>query len=158
MEVWKKIKGFEKYEVSNLGNVKSYHYKKPKNLKCEFNLGYYRVMLSNKKIKKRFFVHRLVALAFIDNINNKPQVNHIDECPKNNNANNLEWVTHRENIEYSLTKKGISKIKGVNWIERMKTYQCSIWFENKKHYLGSSKDLEIAKEIVKNFLIKNNLN
>jgi hypothetical protein len=158
MEIWKKIENYPNYEISNLGNVKSYNFIKLKNLKLELNLGYYRVMLCNNGIKKRFFVHRLVAKAFIKNEKNKPQVNHIDECPKNNNANNLEWVTHRENIEYSRTKKGITKIKGVNWIERMKSYQCSIYYNNKKHYLGSSKDIEKAKKLVENFLIKNNLN
>ena len=158
MEVWKKIENYPNYEISNLGNVKSYHFKKPKNLKKELNLGYYRVVLCNKGISKRFLVHRLVAKAFIENTENKIEVNHIDECKKNNNVENLEWVTHRENIQFSKTKKSISKITGVNWIERMKTYQCSIWFNNKKHYLGSNKNIEKAKELIENFLIKNNLN
>lgn len=162
IEIWKNINGYESYLVSNFGNVKSLNYnktKKEKLLKQErCKGGYFRVSLFNSiKKKKRFFVHRLVAIHFIPNMEEKPEVNHKDENPSNNHVENLEWVTSRENIEYSLTKKGITKIKGINWIERMKSYQCSVWLNKKKHYLGSTRDLEKAKELVSNFLIKNNI-
>jgi hypothetical protein len=153
MEVWKKVEEFKNYDVSNYGNIKSLYFKIPRILKPDKSTGYERVKISSKWI----CVHRLVAFAFVPNLNNKPQVNHIDEDKFNNNYKNLEWVTHRENIEYSFTKKGISKIKGVNWIEKMKTYQCSVFFNGKKHYLGSNKDINKAKELVDNFLINNNL-
>jgi hypothetical protein len=152
MEIWKSI--FEdNYEISNYGNVKSNLFKKPRLLKPDNSTGYSRVLIN----KKWHSVHRLVALYFLENTKNKPQVNHKDENKLNNNVLNLEWVTNRENIEYSLTKKSKTKLKGVNWIERMKTYQCSIFYNGKKHYLGSNKDIEKAKELVNNFLIKNNL-
>lgn len=161
-EIWKEVKGYESYLISSFGNVKSLNYNKTKvekYLKQEHCLGgYLRVSLFNlMKKKKRFSVHRLVALNFIPNPDNKPEVNHKDENPSNNHVDNLEWFTSRENIEYSFTKKSITKIKGVNWIERMKSYQCSIWLNKKKHYLGSTKDLEKAKELVSNFLINNNI-
>jgi len=152
MEIWKII--FDgNYEISNFGNIKSNKYKIPKLLKPDKSSGYFRVRINNNW----FSIHRLVAMAFIPNPENKPQVNHKDENKLNNIVSNLDWVTHRENIEYSLTKKSKSKIKGVNWIEKMKTYQCSVFFNGKKHYLGSNTNIEIAKKIVEDFLIKNNL-
>jgi hypothetical protein len=152
MEIWKSI--FEgNYEISNYGDVKSNLFKIPRLLKPDNSTGYLRVKLN----KKWYLVHRLVALYFLENKENKTQVNHKDENKLNNNFLNLEWVSHRENIEYSLTKKSKTKIKGVNWIERMKTYQCSVFYNGKKHYLGSNKDIEKAKNLVNNFLIKNNL-
>ena len=151
MEVWRFI--FDnKYSVSNYGNVKSYKYKTPRILKPDNSTGYLRVRIN----KKWFLVHRLVAENFIENKLNKSQVNHIDENKLNNNYSNLEWVTHRENIEYSLTKRSITKIKGVHWIERMNTYQCSVYFKGNKHYLGSRKDIKKATELVENF-IKDNI-
>jgi hypothetical protein len=98
------------YEISNTGIVRN----KNGNI-VKYNLderGYPRVRLSLKNIKKSFRIHRLVALAFIDNPNNLPQVNHKDGVKTNNNASNLEWCTNSENqihaIETGLkiTKKG----------------------------------------------------
>lgn len=154
MEIWKNID--KDYQVSNLGRVKSLNYNKSKTdkiLKPDKSSGYFRVKIKGKWKP----VHRLVAEAFVINPNNKPQVNHLDENKFNNIYTNLEWVTHRENIEYSSTKKSKTKIKGVNWIERMKSYQCSIFLNGKKHYLGSTKDKEKAIEIVNSFLLINNL-
>lgn len=112
MEIWKKIKDFDNYEVSNLGNVKRlesivfqsgrYNNYKGRILKQEnVKGGYKRVSLSKNNIIKRFQVHRLVAISFIDNKNNKPCVNHIDGNKSNNNASNLEWVTYSENEKHS---------------------------------------------------------
>ena len=100
MEIWKTIKGFENYEVSNLGNVKSKQpNKKEKILKFRVSkFGYYRVMLSGAKA---FLVHRLVALAFIPNNENKPEVNHVNSNKNDNTVENLEWSTRSENINHS---------------------------------------------------------
>jgi hypothetical protein len=109
MEVWKKIEGFENYEVSNYGNVKSLKYNKIRLLKQENVKGYLRVSLSKENKVKRFQVHRLVALSFIKNIENKPCVNHINGIKTDNTVENLEWVTYSENEKHSfnfLEKKG----------------------------------------------------
>lgn len=104
-EVWKDIEGYEgKYMVSNLGNVKSLKYG---GKDCEKNLtpkvnncGRLWVELFRNGERKQFLIHRLVAKAFIQNPNNLPQINHIDENPKNNRVENLEWCTGKYNIEY----------------------------------------------------------
>ena len=98
LEVWKDIPGYEGlYQVSNMGNVKSlFRYKKQ--LKPMMtNSGYLQINLFKNKIRKVFLVHRLVAIVFLDNPQNKEEVNHIDECKTNNKLSNLEWVTRTEN-------------------------------------------------------------
>ena len=137
-EIWKDIKGFEgKYQVSNLGNVKSlpkYTYSKGypqlrkekilKPAKTGKHRNYLAVGLNDGKHYK---VHRLVADAFIPNPNNYPQVNHKDENPLNNCVDNLEWCTNQYNTKYSArpftdehrrklseAKKGRKQIKDEN--------------------------------------------
>lgn len=101
-EQYKTIDGFSTYQISNLGNVKSINNSKNKLLKQEIihrnHTNYRRVTLSKNGITQRFQVHRLVAQAFIENIENKPLINHIDNNGENNCINNLEWVTHEENM------------------------------------------------------------
>jgi hypothetical protein len=110
-EIWKDVLGYEGiYQVSNLGNVKSLKFNKQKILsKCLNPNGYYTVTLSKKGQTKNMLVHRLVCISFIENEDNKPQVNHIDYDKKNNNVDNLEWVTQEENnnhyLSYGFEKK-----------------------------------------------------
>lgn len=96
MEVWKGIEGYEGYyQVSNFGNVKNV--KTNKMLIGDINnIGYRRVILYSPK-KKRFFIHRLVALNFCDGYSNDLVVNHKDGNKLNNHYKNLEWVTRSEN-------------------------------------------------------------
>lgn len=113
-EIWKPIKGYEGlYEVSNLGRVKALARKKNCNKgygtikehimkQTSANSDYCRVPLTNKEhIKKYYLVHRLVATAFIPNLDNLPQVNHIDGNKLNNVADNLEWCTREDNIKHA---------------------------------------------------------
>jgi hypothetical protein len=108
-EIWKDIKGFEGlYQVSNLGNVKSLNYRnlgfcKLLTPKCN-NEGRLWVDLRKNGKGTAMLVHRLVGMAFIPNPNNFPQINHIDENPKNNVVENLEWCTQEYNIQYYLDR------------------------------------------------------
>ena len=104
-EIWKDVFGYEGlYQVSNKGRVKSinnYHRKDCVILKPQLNrFGYEIVNLYRKRKMRHFFIHKLVAFAFIQNPNNYPQVNHKDECKTNNNVENLEWCTAKYNINY----------------------------------------------------------
>jgi hypothetical protein len=98
-ETWKPIIGYEsRYIISNKGEVKSL--KRNKLLKKELRRNYWSVQLYNGSKFKHFSIHRLVGIHFIENPNNLPFINHIDENKLNNNANNLEWCTASYNINY----------------------------------------------------------
>lgn len=117
MEIWKDVKGYEYfYRVSSLGNVtrkKGIQCKKERVIKMHDNgSGYKAVSLSvDSKVKKEY-VHRLVAMSFLPNTENKEEVNHIDGDRSNNNLVNLEWVTRSENHFHRYT---VLKQKGVNF-------------------------------------------
>lgn len=144
MEVYKKIKGFESYEISNYGNVKSlpkqlknrygYYYSKEKILTS--NIGYqgYRFQKINDKM---FSIHRLVAEYFLDKIEGKNIVNHKDSNILNNNVENLEWVTNRENIHhYENTQNRSSKYTGVSWDKNRSKWSSKIKVNGKTINLG----------------------
>jgi len=96
MEIWKEVEGFEDYEVSTHGRVRR------GNLLMKFfdnGLGYMVIRLNSKTFKKKkFYVHRLVMTTFQPTFE-KLEVNHIDHDKKNNNISNLEWVSHKENLQ-----------------------------------------------------------
>ena len=62
--------------------------------------GYYWIQLCVKRVKKNLYIHQLVAIHFVDNIDDKKFVNHKDGNKSNNNADNLEWVTQQENTQH----------------------------------------------------------
>jgi predicted P-loop ATPase len=108
MEIWKTIKGFENYQISNLGSV--INVKSKRILKHSTLRGYKNVILSNNSFKKKFSVHRLVAMHFIENTQNKPCVNHINGIKDDNRLKNLEWCTYSENEIHSY--RNLGKING----------------------------------------------
>lgn len=118
-EIWKEITGFEGlYAVSNLGKVKSL--KNDVIMKVDISNGYERVPLFlNKKCYKKY-VHRLVAEAFVPNVENKPSIDHIDTNPFNNVFTNLRWCTQKENINNPITIKNKSKPHTKEWAENIR--------------------------------------
>lgn len=99
-EIWKDIPGYEnKYAVSNLGNV--YSYKAKRNLVlCKIKGDYIMCTIG--------LVHRLVAITFIPNPENKPCVDHINRIRSDNRVENLRWCTYKENVNYPETRKAIN--------------------------------------------------
>ena len=97
LEIFKQIQGFPDYQVSTWGRVQ--RISTGKFLKPEVHdKGYLRVDLYDGNGKNRHMkIHRLVAMAFVGNPFNKPQINHIDGNNQNNSYTNLEWVTDAEN-------------------------------------------------------------
>lgn len=111
-EIWKDAVGHEGFcQVSNLGRVRTLPYKYPWRGSFKVNKGKilkpYKVRHNYLQVDIRhrsFYVHRMVAEAFIPNQNNLPCVNHKDENPLNNSVNNLEWCNHQYNVTYSIEK------------------------------------------------------
>lgn len=133
MEIWKDITGFEGYyQVSNKGNVRSVertqkngkgvmvHYKSRLLKQHPNSNGYLRVVLKKQNVEEKWFVHRLVALHFVDN--SHPQdymiVNHIDSDFLNNDANNLEWTNYRGNIQHALQKGRMNRTE--DWLKHLR--------------------------------------
>lgn len=112
-EIFKDIEGYEGYQVSNYGNVKSLgndKTRKDKILKpAKTWYGYLRVGLWKQGKRKTHFVHRLVASAFIENPNNFCELNHKDEDKTNNIVDNLEWCTRLYNHNYGTINQRIAE-------------------------------------------------
>ena len=110
-EIWRTIKGYEsQYQVSDKGRVRSIKFGKERILKPGISTcGYIQVQLWKNGEKKNLLVHRLVAQTFIPNLDNLPQVNHIDENPSNNKVENLEWCDAKYNNNYGTRIKRISE-------------------------------------------------
>ena len=106
-EIWKDAQWYEWfYQVSNSGRVKSkYNWRwntyRDRILNPSINHWYKQVSFSKKLLMQAFSIHRLVAIAFIPNPQNKPEVNHKDWNKLNNSISNLEWCTHLENIQHA---------------------------------------------------------
>lgn len=127
-EEWKVIPGFDLYEVSNYGRIKCHdrekrnnhgiilikeHYLKPQDNGC----GYGKVQLKQDGKRQRFYIHRLVASAFIPNPENKPFINHLDNNPMNNHVSNLAWCTQKENVDWMI-KQGRNK-RTQEWLDNL---------------------------------------
>jgi hypothetical protein len=121
-EEWRAIPGYEgKYEVSNLGRIRSLDRMCGNRMsrgmllkQQEFHNGRLGVSLrtGKKRVEKMIQVHRAVAIAFVDGYAEGLEVNHIDENPKNNRWDNLEWCTSEYNRNYGIRAKRIIEAKG----------------------------------------------
>lgn len=145
-ETFKDIKGYRGlYKISNKGKVRSTGgILTP----TDNGKGYLIIGLCKNGKRKNFYIHRLVAEAFIDNPEKKPVVNHKDYNTRNNDVNNLEWVTQKENIAHSINnmrgKKHNSKTntgeRNISYRATKDRYRVTI---NRKEY-GTFKTLKEA--------------
>lgn len=126
-EIWKSVVGYEGlYEVSNMGRVRSLDHISSNRLfkgkvMSQFNIytpgkrhpfPYKQVKLTKNGKDKMLLVHRLVAMAFLPNPQNLPFINHKDENPSNNRADNLEWCTPKYNSSYGGLPQYLSEVNG----------------------------------------------
>lgn len=138
IEIWKPIKDYENYEVSNLGKVKSLNYNRTgeeKILKPRKDKDGYLYVGLYKSGKRKFFkIHRLVATAYIFNPDDKPQINHIDCNRQNNCVENLEWCSLAYNTKHAYEHDLIKNYRGIEIIENgmqfKKIVDCINWLKN----------------------------
>jgi hypothetical protein len=168
-EIWKDVKNFEGiYQVSNLGNIRRVatiipfkgtpSIRKGRLLKPTKNTkGYFTIVLCWKGYRRTVNLHRLIAECFIDNPDNKPQVNHIDGDKLNNHIDNLEWCTPGENQKHAystglknrnekffrskLTNNDVIKIKRILLLPRE--------VSNNKIYIQLANQFGVSKTSIK---------
>lgn len=155
-EIWKDIKGYEgKYMISDFGNVKALsqtivysngheYQKKGHTKKTTVNAqGYKVVSLWSHNVGKVFLVHRLVAETFIENPQNKRQVNHLDGDKTNNHISNLEWATVSENIDHAYEHKLTTRARPVRCVETGIVYR-SVCNASEKMFGSRKKQASIS--------------
>ena len=157
------VDGYDNYFISNHGNIKNSKTNKIMKQKTAKN-GYKRIGLSKNGNVKYFLIHRLVSIAFLENPDEKPKVDHIDENKTNNNVKNLRWSTPKENkYNQGKNKNNKSGYKGVCFDKQLNKYKAYININDKSKHLGyyetaeeASKAYETkAKEIHGEFYYKN---
>ena len=156
MEEWKDVVGYEGlYEVSNLGNVRNKQTKKV--LKPELNSwGYYQLNLHNNGIMKSKTVHRLVAQAWIPQVDKeKDQINHKNEIKTDNRVENLEWCTvyynntygtHNDRVYAVLVKKGYIKHPERRHLSSYEKYRLN-YIDKREKILATAKRKSARKKV-----------
>jgi hypothetical protein len=126
-EMWLPVEGYEsQYQVSSTGRVRALDRFVPNRWgtlrpikgrilkQGKTRQGYHYVLFSKDGKSKKFFIHRLVAAAFIENPDYLPQVNHLDGKKSNNRADNLEWTTCQQNCHHAVKNKLYETARGIN--------------------------------------------
>lgn len=157
-ELWKQLIDYPNYYVSNLGNVKN---KYEKILKPHNNgLNYYQVSLYKNNKSKTYYIHRLVALCFLDNYDDKLEIDHIDRDKSNNKVSNLRNATRSQQcINKNKKSNTYSKYIGVTYdkLKQINPWKAAIRINGVKKYIGSFDTEEEAYQAYKLFIITNNL-
>ena len=135
-EVWRTVKDYENYSISSFGRIKNNKFNRI--LKPGKTTGrYHHVSLYKKGKAKNYDIHRLVAIGFLPNHENKPKVDHIDEIKTNNNIINLRFATVSQNgFNQGKHKDNTTGYKGVSFHKRDKKYVAQIRIEGKNKHLG----------------------
>jgi len=143
-EIYKIIDDYETYSVSTLGNVKNN--KTGKILKGgKDSSGYLYVCLCKNGKRKNHLIHRLVALAFIPNPENKSCVDHIFNNKTDNRVESLRWCTNQENIRnQQISSRNTSGVKGVSWDKHHQKWSAQIMIDGIKINIGRFETKEDA--------------
>lgn len=140
-EIWKNIANYNgMYKVSNLGNVKSLWHSKERTLTLNNVKGYFTVGLTKNKKETKFYVHHLVAIAFLNHKvdGHNIVVDHINNDSTDNRLSNLQLITNRENL--SKDKKNKTSIyTGVSWDKDRSLWSSKIGLNKKTINLGRFK-------------------
>lgn len=176
-EIWKDIEDLP-YQVSNLGNVRRHPESKYKHKGNNYiqpyinKTGYQCVNLYKHSKVHKFLVHRLVAIYFISNPEDKPYINHKDGDRLNNSLDNLEWCTQSENCQHAWDtglqtnryanasvkrKNSSSRYVGVSWSEQRQRWCTCIGINKKTIGLGRHKSEIEAAKAYDNYVIENDL-
>jgi hypothetical protein len=144
MEIWKDIKDYEgKYQVSNLGKIKSLNYlgHGKEKILIPFNtLGYDYIRLSKNGKNKNFAIHRLVYQAFNGELINGLVIDHISGIRTENISENLQQITNRANTSKGDNfKNRSSKYVGVHWHKPKNKWRSMIRINESRKYLGHFK-------------------
>jgi hypothetical protein len=155
-EEWRVIENYENYSVSNLGNVRND--KTGRILKGLNSRGYLLVTLCKENKQKTHKIHRLVAIAFLENPENLPEVDHINQIKDDNRVENLRWCSRENNNRNRKKWEGTtSKYLGVSWHNNTNKWSAQITINRKHIYLGSFKIEDEAYEAWRACVVENNL-
>ncbi len=142
--IWLPIKDYNNYEVSICGSVRNVKTKRILKQMINSN-GYYIINLYKNNNMKTFKVHRLIAKAFLPNLENKECIDHCDNNKLNNTISNLRWCDLSENQHNrKLNKNNTSSVKGVRF--ESNKWRAQIRFNNKTIHIGYYNNIEDAKQ------------
>ena len=145
-EVFLPVDGYSNYFISNFGNIKN---SKTNRIMKPYNhpQGYKRIIIYENGNIKKIYIHRLVAIAFLENPDNKKVIDHIDNNPANNNVKNLRWATQKDNsCNRGKQKSNTSGFKGVSFNKPLNKYQARININGKLKHIGLFLTPEEASE------------
>jgi hypothetical protein len=154
-EIWKPIEGYnEMYEISNFGNLRSFWNNRHNRLETPVMLsqtktkkGHHYYDFSREAVKKKMYIHRLVATAFLEKPEGYDIVDHIDRNPSNNRVDNLRWCNLSINSRNSkLSTRNTSGEKNISWSVYHQAWQIQIVVEGKR-YNKRQKTLEDAVKL-----------
>jgi hypothetical protein len=162
-EIFTPIKEFEDYVISNKGRIKNINTDRFKKITvCQHNTKNYKmcfVHLSKNKKSHTRLLSRLLAIHFLPNPENLPEVDHIDNNPENNSLANLRWASRRDNcLNMRKQSNRSSKYLNVYFANREQKWISEIRINGKKQRIGSF-DTELEASIARDqYIINNNLN
>lgn len=143
MEVWKDVVGFDRYQVSNEGRVRSLKGRIKILKQSNHHQGYKHLNICQDGKQHKIKVHRLIAKAFLPNPTNLEQVNHKDGNKANNNVSNLEWCSRTDNNNHYWIELSCRR-RGVHWHKKAQRWASSMMVNGKSKHLGYFDDKEEA--------------